>query len=387
MKASRLTARCPPGAAAAPAARAWAAPMMREASRSMAMGSARLVREHSGFARPAQDRARQPGRPRRVGRPEDDPPYGGFRCCPKVQSRRDAAAGALGPHEAAASASRAPGWRHRARRPAACDGRGQHGLRCAGRAGLARERAARRAPRRAAGSLPRVARDARLRRLPWHPLPGGQALWARRRARLPGPAAPSRLPVQGPRRPVRGAEGRAAPLRYDAAHFTFAHGRAAGRDRRLGFAGFRITHPLNRPDHFDEVCSFLGASYFRALGRGPCLRPLGARPRDPTPARSGRARNSPRFTAFWLERPARRRDAASPSMRCSTAPSLTGAYRFAIAPGRGDGDGGGGAAVPARGARSASASRRGTSMFLFSPGDRRAASTTSAPPCMIPTGC
>ncbi|MFY0567323.1 glucan biosynthesis protein [Archangium lansingense] len=34
------------------------------------------------------------------------------------------------------------------------------------------------------------------------------------------------------------------------------------------FAGFRLTYPLNRPDHFDEVVSFLGASYFRALGRG-----------------------------------------------------------------------------------------------------------------------
>ena len=36
----------------------------------------------------------------------------------------------------------------------------------------------------------------------------------------------------------------------------------------LGFAGFRITHPLNTPGHFDEVATFLGASYFRALGKG-----------------------------------------------------------------------------------------------------------------------
>ncbi len=35
----------------------------------------------------------------------------------------------------------------------------------------------------------------------------------------------------------------------------------------IGFAGFRIHYPLNRPDYHDELISFLGASYFRALGK------------------------------------------------------------------------------------------------------------------------
>ena len=35
----------------------------------------------------------------------------------------------------------------------------------------------------------------------------------------------------------------------------------------LGFAGFRLHAPLNRPDYLDELAVFLGASYFRALGR------------------------------------------------------------------------------------------------------------------------
>jgi len=34
-----------------------------------------------------------------------------------------------------------------------------------------------------------------------------------------------------------------------------------------GVAGFRLNHPLNRPDKWDELVAFVGASYFRALGR------------------------------------------------------------------------------------------------------------------------
>jgi hypothetical protein len=36
----------------------------------------------------------------------------------------------------------------------------------------------------------------------------------------------------------------------------------------LGYAGFRATTALNLPGYRDEFVSFLGASYFRALGKG-----------------------------------------------------------------------------------------------------------------------
>ena len=36
----------------------------------------------------------------------------------------------------------------------------------------------------------------------------------------------------------------------------------------LGFAGFRLHYPLNNPKVFDQLIAFLGASYFRFLGRG-----------------------------------------------------------------------------------------------------------------------
>ena len=38
--------------------------------------------------------------------------------------------------------------------------------------------------------------------------------------------------------------------------------------KRAHYAGFRLLFPLNEGEKFDEVVSFLGASYFRALGQG-----------------------------------------------------------------------------------------------------------------------
>ena len=67
-----------------------------------------------------------------------------------------------------------------------------------------------------------------------------------------------------------------------------------------GVAGFRLNWPLNRPDRMDEVASFVGASYLRALGAGEVY---GASAR-------GIALNTwvtapeefPRFTRFYLSR-------------------------------------------------------------------------------------
>ena len=38
--------------------------------------------------------------------------------------------------------------------------------------------------------------------------------------------------------------------------------------KNLGYAGFRVHYSINSPRYKDEVLVFLGASYFRALGRG-----------------------------------------------------------------------------------------------------------------------
>ena len=97
-----------------------------------------------------------------------------------------------------------------------------------------------------------------------------------------------------------------------------------------GVAGFRLNAPLNRADLFDEVVAFLGASYFRALGRGNAYG-LSARGLAINTA-LGKPEEFPRFSHFWIEKPV-------PFARSVTlyaaleSENCTGAYRFVITPG------------------------------------------------------
>ncbi len=100
----------------------------------------------------------------------------------------------------------------------------------------------------------------------------------------------------------------------------------------LGFAGFRLHAPINRADYFDEVCSFLGASYFRAvakgLGYGLSARGLAIKTADPT------GEEFPYFKTFWIERPV---PGARPGPITVHAlldsPSAAASFRFVITPG------------------------------------------------------
>jgi glucans biosynthesis protein len=100
--------------------------------------------------------------------------------------------------------------------------------------------------------------------------------------------------------------------------------------RGAGFAGFRIHFPLNSAAYRDEVLVFLGASYFRALGRGQRYG-LSARALAVDTAESS-GEEFPRFVEFWIERP-------SPAAKELTiyamldSPRATGAYRFILRPG------------------------------------------------------
>ena len=99
----------------------------------------------------------------------------------------------------------------------------------------------------------------------------------------------------------------------------------------LGFAGFRIHTPLNRPDYFDEVCVFLGASYFRAVAKGQEYG-LSARGFADRTGDSTRGEEFALFRAFWLEKPPP--NVASIVVHALLdGPSTTGAYRFTIRPG------------------------------------------------------
>ncbi|WP_322894242.1 MULTISPECIES: glucan biosynthesis protein G [unclassified Yoonia] len=97
-----------------------------------------------------------------------------------------------------------------------------------------------------------------------------------------------------------------------------------------GVAGFRLNAPLNHPDRFDELVSFLGASYFRALGRdsryGLSARGLALNTAGPVPE------EFPRFTRFYLERDPQGA-AQTVVYALLDSPSVSGAYRFVIRPG------------------------------------------------------
>jgi glucans biosynthesis protein len=98
----------------------------------------------------------------------------------------------------------------------------------------------------------------------------------------------------------------------------------------LGFAGFRVHFPVNTPTYRDEVLVFLGASYFRALGRGQRYG-VSARGLAVDTAEST-AEEFPRFVEYWIERP--RADAKELTIYALLdSPRMAGAYRFVLRPG------------------------------------------------------
>ena len=62
--------------------------------------------------------------------------------------------------------------------------------------------------------------------------------------------------------------GQASQIVYQPELFSFGDLTPPGPAVDLGFAGFRLHAPINKPDYYDEVCVFLGASYFRAVAKG-----------------------------------------------------------------------------------------------------------------------
>ena len=164
------------------------------------------------------------------------------------------------------------------------------------------------------------------------------------------------------------ADSVAREVLYTAALFDFgANGTALDLPEDLGFAGFRLHAPLNRPDVLDELAVFLGASYFRAVGRN---QRYGISARG-VAIDTGLPKNEefPAFRRFWLERPAPGADQLIVHALLD-GPSLTGAYTFRIWPGKTtimEVE----ATLFAREAIELLGIAPLTSMFLFGPNDRR----------------
>lgn len=98
----------------------------------------------------------------------------------------------------------------------------------------------------------------------------------------------------------------------------------------LGYAGFRIHYPINRPDQKTEMAVFLGASYFRAVGAGAVYGQSARGLAIDTGLPGGE--EFPYFKAFWLRHPAPDAKAMTVYALLDSA-SVTGAYRFVINPG------------------------------------------------------
>ncbi|MCI4644149.1 MAG: glucan biosynthesis protein G [Hyphomonadaceae bacterium] len=99
----------------------------------------------------------------------------------------------------------------------------------------------------------------------------------------------------------------------------------------LGFSGFRLLAPLNRSGKFDEVLSFKGASFFRALGAGNVF---GASARGlslGTATASGE--EFPFFKEFWIVTPAPGDEHVRLYALMDSA-SVTGAFAFDVRPGQ-----------------------------------------------------
>lgn len=124
------------------------------------------------------------------------------------------------------------------------------------------------------------------------------------------------------------ADGQARPIAYDPALFDFGPTRLdPPPPPDLGFAGWRMHFHTNFEQ---DVAVFLGASYFRATDRGDhygmSCRGLAVGTGLPEPE------EFPLFSRFWLVRP-RPSDIALTAYALLESESVTGAYRFGIAPG------------------------------------------------------
>ncbi len=125
-------------------------------------------------------------------------------------------------------------------------------------------------------------------------------------------------------------DGQAEPVAYDPRLFdTGRNVFSPPLPAELGFAGFRLHYPLNRPGVMDEVIVFLGASYFRVLSRD---QRYGVSARGIAIGSGQEGEEFPGFTDYWVED-------SPPGAGSITihaildGPSVAGAYRFVLWPG------------------------------------------------------
>ncbi len=138
---------------------------------------------------------------------------------------------------------------------------------------------------------------------------------------------------QEPVEMVEIVDGVEKPFEYDPTLFDT---QAAGLDpstlpKDLGYAGMTLYFRGPGMNAFQEKFSFLGASYFRAVGVNHHWGSSG-RGLSIDTAIEGKSEEFPRFQKYWLVRP-RPEDTTMTVYAILNGPAVTGAYRFILKPG------------------------------------------------------
>ncbi|MGO9421125.1 glucan biosynthesis protein [Roseiarcus sp.] len=125
-------------------------------------------------------------------------------------------------------------------------------------------------------------------------------------------------------------DGIPAPIPYTTSLFDYRRNKVdANLPINLGFAGFRLKFPINTPHVWDEVVAFLGASYFRFLGRG---QRYGLSARGLAIGGGLRLNEEfPYFREFWIETPAPNAETIA-IYALLDGESATGAFHFDLVP-------------------------------------------------------
>jgi glucans biosynthesis protein len=123
------------------------------------------------------------------------------------------------------------------------------------------------------------------------------------------------------------------PLAFSAEDYTYDGNAEKLKEYDLSgsdHAGFRLHYPLNNDEYADEFAVFLGASYFRIVGRdqayGLSTRGLAIDTASPN------GEEFPAFREFWMYKPGSDADQIE-LLALMDSPSISGAYRFIIQPG------------------------------------------------------
>ena len=121
-------------------------------------------------------------------------------------------------------------------------------------------------------------------------------------------------------------------VKFDPEAFDYGKNKLDGDGLRrvAGYPGFRVHFPVNTPTYKDEILVFLGASYFRGLGRGQRFG-LSARGLAIDTAEST-GEEFPKFVEFWIERPSTNAKELT-IYGLLDSPRAAAAYRFVVKPG------------------------------------------------------